>query len=183
MSNGIDWEARYQHGDTPWDKGEAHPALLDFLREQPLDGKILVPGCGYGYDVRAIAHEDNSVLGIDVAESAIRRANQFPKSAHEQYRLADLFRLPSELRNNFDWAFEHTCFCAIDPMMRAAYVEAMAAALKPGGQLLAIFYLDPRNEDSGWPVLIGTTEHRQSKAEPQILCSCPQSVIRFGRDR
>ena len=63
----TDWEQRYQTGDTPWDKGAPHPALVDFLKTEPLHGKILVPGCGLGYDVRAIATKDNEVVGVDVA--------------------------------------------------------------------------------------------------------------------
>ena len=39
--------------------------------------------------------------------------------------------------------FEHTCFCAIEPARRAEYVRAVAGALRPGGKLLAIFYLRP----------------------------------------
>jgi len=35
-SAGRDWEARYQAGDTPWDKGRAHPALVQWLSENRL---------------------------------------------------------------------------------------------------------------------------------------------------
>lgn len=140
----VDWEDRYQVGDTPWDKGAPHPALVDFLREEtPLRGNILVPGCGYGYDVRAITREDNHVVGIDIAPSAIRGAEAFSKITNERYELADLFNLPQRHRGDFDWVWEHTCFCAIDPEMRTHYVDAVADALKPGGHLLAAFYLKP----------------------------------------
>src|SRR5262249_7747139 len=43
----------------------------------------------------------------------------------------------------FDWLFEHTLFCAIDPSERDAYVESAVRWLKPEGQLLAVFYLIP----------------------------------------
>jgi hypothetical protein len=57
------------------------------------------------------------------------------------------------MRGVFDWVFEHTCFCAIDPALRADYVAAVHASLRPGGRLLAIFYLDPGNDspDEGPP--------------------------------
>src|SRR5271168_4912958 len=53
----TDWEARYQTGDMPWEKGEASPGLVDFLAGHPdLDrGTVAVPGCGTGHDVRAWA--------------------------------------------------------------------------------------------------------------------------------
>jgi methyl halide transferase len=156
----TDWEARYQTGDTPWEKGAPHPALVDFLKTQPLDGKILVSGCGLGHDVRALARPGNEVLGIDIAPSAIERARSFPAAAGEAYRLTDLFDLPAELRGAFDWVFEHTCFCAIDPSMRPAYVHAVAGALKPDGHLLAVFYLNPGvgGDDDGPPFGVTTDE-------------------------
>ena len=30
----TDWEAQYQANDTPWDKGEASPGLVDWLAAQ-----------------------------------------------------------------------------------------------------------------------------------------------------
>lgn len=141
----TDWEAQYQKGETPWDKGAPSPGLLGFLARESLRGRVLVPGCGVGHDVRAIAPYAAEVVGIDIAPSAVEEARRFPKAGQERYELANLFDLPAPLRGSFDWVWEHTCFCAIDPSMRPAYVEAVAGALKPDGRLLAIFYLDPGN--------------------------------------
>ena len=156
----TDWEAQYQKGETPWDKGAPSPGLLDFLAHDALRGRVLVPGCGAGHDVRAIAAHADEVVGIDIAPSAIAAARTFPPAGRERYELADLFALPPALRGSFDWVWEHTCFCAIDPAMRAAYVEAVAGALKPGGHLLAIFYLDPGNDspDQGPPFEVSIAE-------------------------
>ena len=92
--------------------------------------------------------------------SAVEGAARFPRVKNERYELANLFDLPAEFRGAFDWVWEHTCFCAIDPSMRAAYVEAVAGALKPGGKLLAIFYLDPGNDhpDEGPPFEVSVAE-------------------------
>jgi SAM-dependent methyltransferase len=43
----------------------------------------------------------------------------------------------------FDWVFEHTLFCAIDPRDRDDYVKAVARWLKPDGHYLAVNYLIP----------------------------------------
>jgi hypothetical protein len=164
----VDWEERYQTGDMPWDKGAPAPPLLEWLEHTPLTGEILVPGCGFGHDVRALAMQPLAspdataprVLGLDIAPSAIHVARAFPLAGGESYELGDLFALPRELRGRFDWVFEHTCFCAIDPSLRADYAEAAAGALKPEGCLLAVFYLnpnDPDEEDFGGPPY-GVTE-------------------------
>ena len=147
----VDWEQRYKEGDTPWDKEAPHPGLVAYLRERSVAGSVLVPGCGAGHDVRALAAGGAAVTGLDIAPSALNLARSFPKAGAEVYEQADLFALPEHLRGLFDWVWEHTCFCAIDPDARPAYVAAVATALKPGGHLLAVFYLDPGDRDGGPP--------------------------------
>ena len=139
----TDWEDNYRRGETPWDKGVPHPGLVEFLKRTPVHGRVLVPGCGAGHDARALAATADEVVGLDIAPSAIARAKAQPVVGGERYQLADLFALSASLRGTFDVVFEHTCFCAIDPSLREKYVAAVAGALKPGGHLLAIFYLDP----------------------------------------
>ncbi len=146
----TDWEDQYQRGETPWDKGAPSPGLVDFLAAEPVAGTVLVPGCGLGHDVRSLAASAKEVVGIDIASRAIAAASALPARGRERYELADLFELAAPLRGAFDWVWEHTCFCAIDPARRSDYVEAVAGALREGGHLLAIFYLDPgqaRRED------------------------------------
>ena len=149
----TDWESHYLNGDTPWEKGAAHPALIAFLKSNPVHGRVLVPGCGTGHDVRALAATADEVIGIDIAPSAIARAKAHPAVGGERYQLADLFALPPSLRETFDVVFEHTCFCAIDPSLREKFAAAVGGALKLGGHLLAIFYLDPGHDpgESGPP--------------------------------
>lgn len=156
----ADWESRYETGDTPWDKGAPHPALVDLLRESPVAGRVLVPGCGTGHDVRALAAAGAEVTGLDIAPRAVRAAQVFERVAGESYVVGDLFDLPEAMRGSFDCVWEHTCFCAIDPALRERYVEAVAGALKPGGNLLAVFYLDPghASPDEGPPFAVSVAE-------------------------
>ncbi|MES2569856.1 MAG: methyltransferase domain-containing protein, partial [Verrucomicrobiota bacterium] len=149
----TDWEAHYRRGETPWDKGAPSPGLVDYLAQEPMQGRLLVPGCGLGYDVRALAPGAEEVVGIDIAPAAVDAARRFPVTRNERYEVADLFELPPALRGCFDGVWEHTCFCAIDPSRRADYVEGIVSALKPGGRFLAIFYLNPdhTHPDEGPP--------------------------------
>jgi SAM-dependent methyltransferase len=139
----TDWESRYQTGDMPWEKGAAHPALIAFLKSNPVRGRVLVPGCGLGHDVRALAATADEVVGLDISPSAVTRAKAHPAIGGERYVFGNLFALPPSLRGAFDVVFEHTCFCAINPERRTDYVSAVASALVPKGLLLAVFYLDP----------------------------------------
>ncbi|MEX1045454.1 MAG: methyltransferase [Chthoniobacterales bacterium] len=147
----MDWNQRYEAGDTPWDKGEAHPVLRDMLTHGALSGHILVPGCGTGYDVRELAGRGLSVTGLDVAPLALAAARSHERVGGETYQLVDFFAPPPEMREAFDGVFEHTCFCAIDPRRRTEYVEAVAAVLPPGGRLLAVFFVNPDNDGEGPP--------------------------------
>jgi methyl halide transferase len=142
----MNWEERYRTGNTPWEKGAPAPPLLEWIAQRgPLRGNILVPGCGSGDDVRAIAAASLAarVVGMDISPSALDQARRFSIVGQETYQLGNLFDLPAVLIRRFEWVFEHTCFCAIDPQQRPDYVSAVMRALLPRGFLLAIFFLNP----------------------------------------
>jgi len=155
----TDWDDLYERRETPWEKGQPHPGLVDFLAENgPLAGEIFVPGCGSGHDVRALSTTANHVVGIDIATRAIAKAKSRPPIAREEYALADLFDLPASFDQQFDWVFEHTCFCAIDPSQRTDYVRTIVRLLKPAGRLLAIFFINPDHDEAGPPYRVSTAE-------------------------
>jgi cyclopropane fatty-acyl-phospholipid synthase-like methyltransferase len=139
------WEARYQTGDTPWEKGAPSPGLVDFLAAHPdlPRGTVCVPGCGTGHDVREFARAGFDTFGFDIAPSAIQLAAEKTKAAglKAQFQLADF--LHDEPPQKFDWLFEHTLFCAIQPQERDEYARAALRWLKPDGQYLAVNYLIP----------------------------------------
>jgi len=139
----TDWEARYQTRDTPWEKGEPSPGLVDFLVAHPelAPASVCVPGCGTGHDVRAWAQAGFESFGFDVAPSAIRLCRERTEGTGLQahYQLADF--LADKPPHQFDWLFEHTLFCAIDPKCRDDYVQATLRWLKSSGQFLAVHYL------------------------------------------
>lgn len=153
----VDWNACYHEGETPWDKGEPHPAL-PFLLEEHRDlleraGSLLVPGCGTGHDARFLAEAvSGPVTGLDVAEEAIRRAREKDRKERVRWELGDFFtwEQPVEL------IFEHTCFCAIPVDRRPDYVAAAARLLPPAGHLLGVFFLNPDHEgEEGPPFGVG----------------------------
>jgi|ERR1017187_1709625 SAM-dependent methyltransferase len=155
------WEQRYQTHDMPWEKGAPSPGLVDFLAthlELPR-GTVCVPGCGTGHDVREWALAGFKTFGFDIAPSGIRLATEKTAAAGltAKFQLADFLR--DEPPMQFDWLFEHTLFCAINPGERDDYVRAVLRWLKPGGQFLAVNYLIP--DTDGPP--FGTTRDEQWK--------------------
>lgn len=197
------WQARYEQGDTPWDKPAAHPALTAWLQSAGRLGRVLVPGCGTGRDAAALAAHARAVDAIDIAPQAIRRALAADPPSNLRFHLLNLFQLPPDWRGAFDWVFEHTCFCAMDPASRADYVRAARAALKPDGRIFGVFFLDPDNDDEGPPFGVSrseldalfspdfriesswipahTFEGREQREEIRILTRKPHRGVRASR--
>src|SRR5258708_7872538 len=157
----TDWEAHYQSGDMPWEKGDPSPGLVDFLAAHPelARGTVCVPGCGTGHDVRAWAKAGFEAFGFDLAASAVKLAQGKTAAAGvpAQFQRADF--LTDRTSQEYDWLFEHTLFCAIDSGQRDDYVEAVLRWIKPKGQLLAVHYLIP--DEDGPP--FGTTREEVVK--------------------
>ena len=59
------WNARYASGQTPWDFNGIPADLQAFLKRRvrgstpagPGRGRVLIPGCGVGYEIKAFAAE------------------------------------------------------------------------------------------------------------------------------
>ncbi|XOV73367.1 MAG: methyltransferase domain-containing protein [Verrucomicrobiota bacterium] len=156
LMNELDhWETCYQKKETPWDKGEASPGLVDFLvdNSELKKGTVCVPGCGIGHDVLAWASKGFEASGVDIAPSAVERAREHASGkAHAcSFHLGNFLNESPE--SPFDWVFEHTFYCAIQPDQRNDYLQAMLRWIKPGGSLLAVHYLIP--DEDGPP--FGTT--------------------------
>ena len=146
-----DWNAAYEQGDMPWDKGEAAPPLRSFLRCTPIEGRVLVPGCGLGHDVRLLAKQGAVTVGLEIAADAVRRAQAIPANKDASFELGDFLNLPDCYHGQFDYVVEHTCLCALDREQRVSYAQSVGLALKPGGQYLAIFYREVRGYDGDGP--------------------------------
>lgn len=135
------WEQRYRSDDTPWEKGYAAPPLTEILSRHKLTGRVLVPGCGFGHDVRLLAQADTEPLGLDISPNAIDKAKHYSPKAKEKYMVGDFFSLDKSYWGKFDWIFEHTFLCAIDPSRRCDYVRSVFHLLKEDSYLAAIFFI------------------------------------------
>ena len=76
----MGWEEMWASGLGKGDKFDAaavEPALQDLIDSGalPPSGPALVPGCGRGYAVAALAESgERDVLGIDIAPTAVKAA-------------------------------------------------------------------------------------------------------------
>ena len=148
MTKETDWQERYQTEDTPWDKGEPAPGLVDWLKAQTLDPetRVLVPGCGRGHDASAWAKAGFDTTGMDLAEIALSDAREKYESLPNLAFFPGNF-LDEKPQEPYDLIFEHTLYCAIDPARREDYAKSLPNWLKPGGCFLAIHFIFPLDEE------------------------------------
>lgn len=142
------WEGRYQEGTDRWDLGQAAPPFIRLLdaADAPSPGSIAVLGSGKGQDALLFAERGFEVTGFDFAPSAIAHAAEVAQTRglSAQFLQRDIFGLYPEFADRFDYVLEHTCFCAIDPAQREAYVNLVRSILKPQGELIALFWAHDR---------------------------------------
>jgi len=153
----MDWRETWRAGVTPWDAGTSPPALRSLVdRGAVPSGRVLVPGCGTGYDLATLARTDREVVGIDLSEDA-RKAflaahPDLPGSV--AYEVADFFSYAPA--GGFDFVWDYTFFCALDPGQRTSWSQAMKRLVNPGGVLATLLlpFEDPISETQGppWPV-------------------------------
>jgi SAM-dependent methyltransferase len=167
-----DWEQCYRTGETPWDKGQAAPPLLEMIARlgHPIwnDGPVLVPGCGFGHDARALAALGIPVVGLDLSATAVEKARQLPAVGTETYEVGDFLDPLWRVGRRFSGIWEHTCFCAIHPSQRDAYAAAAAGVLDEGGILAGVFYLTPNDpgEESDGPPFESTIAELDERFSP-----------------
>jgi SAM-dependent methyltransferase len=131
------WDTRFRSGVTPWDAGGVPPLFSAFLEGKPAL-KVLVPGCGTGYEIRELAERGHDVLGIDFSEAAVAAARAFLGPLASRVRRADFFELSGE----FDLVYERAFLCALPRALWPRWAQHMAELVRPGGELAGFFFLD-----------------------------------------
>ncbi|MBE2251489.1 MAG: methyltransferase domain-containing protein [Myxococcus sp.] len=143
-SSAAGWNARYLSQDTRWDKGQCAPPLARLLAERlvPQGARVAVVGAGRGHEALEAARQGYRVTAVDFAPEAIRAMHEGIAATGLSFEPleADVFTLHHTHPRAFDAVLEHTCYCAIDPATRDAYVTAIEGALRPGGLVLGLFY-------------------------------------------
>ncbi|MEE9304000.1 MAG: methyltransferase domain-containing protein [Thiotrichaceae bacterium] len=141
MNNEVnEWENFYQTGSTGWDRGQSSENLNYWLDNDLLKPcRILVPGCGNGYEVLKLAKLGFDVVAIDIAPSAISNLSTAlnKENLKAELVLGDFFSWQPEAP--FDAVFEQTSLCALSPDMWAEYEAQLHQWLKPQGKLFAQF--------------------------------------------
>ena len=152
-NNAQFWEDKYLDVSLGWDLGGPTPIFAQMATELH-PGKLCLVGCGRGHDAIMFAQKGFDVTAVDFAPSAIKAVKILANDSdvHIQAIQDDIFSLKQKYANTFDYVIEQTCFCAIDPSRRNDYADVVQSILKPGGQLIGLWFpLDKTMEEGGPP--------------------------------
>ncbi|KAA8497853.1 putative thiol methyltransferase 2 [Porphyridium purpureum] len=168
------WESKWETSSTPWDCGAAHPYLKRFLetgeygrlRQQIAESGVstdesapplkprsaLIPGCGSGYDAVLVGAFANQVTAVDLSGIAVKRMENLAREAdltNVKGVVANFFVTQDWMSQGapFDFIFDDTFFCAIDPSMRGKWARAMKEVTAPGSILLCSVFPNLQKPD------------------------------------
>jgi len=151
--SGRPWDASYHDGPAPWDIGRPQPAIVRLASEGAFAGAVLDAGCGTGENALHVASLGLSVLGVDVAETAlaIARAKADDRGLEAEFAAADAFEL-GRLGRTFETVLDCGLFHSFEGEERPRYVASLASVTEHEGTLYVLCFSDDGPETGPHPV-------------------------------
>ena len=148
---GLPWDASYHDGPAPWDVGQPQPAIVCMASEGGFAGAVLDAGCGTAENALHVASLGLSVLGVDVAETALAtaRAKADDRGIEVEFASADAFEL-GRLVRRFEPVLDCGLFHTLVGDERPGYVASLARVTKHDGTLYVLCFSDD-GPDTGPP--------------------------------
>ena len=150
---GMPWDASYHDGLAPWDIGRPQAAIMRLAAAGGFAGAVLDAGCGTGENALLVASLGLSVLGIDVAETAvaIAREKAADRGIEVEFAAADAFRL-ERLGRRFETMLDCGLFHTFDAEERPRYVASLASVTERDGTLYVLCFSDDGPETGPHPI-------------------------------
>lgn len=186
MLDADDWAERYRVGRTSWDLGEPHPELLRRIDSGELappssGARALVPGCGRGHDVLALAAAGWNVTAVDLVTELSSGFEDFAGAGAVEFVAGDVFEV--DLSGTFELLWEHTFFCTLARNPRLDYGKLARRLVSPGGQVAAIVFPIGKPVDDPSPPFAMTTRDLGSALEGEFELSADEPVGGATRGR
>ncbi len=135
------WNSRYLNNQFGWDLGQISTPIKTYIDQlQQKDLKILIPGAGNAYEaIYLLENGFTNVTVIDLADKAIQNlSDKLAAINSKNYQLiqGDFF----DHLGNYDLILEQTFFCAINPNLRANYVQHSHQLLFSNGKIAGLMF-------------------------------------------
>jgi len=174
---GLPWDASYQDGRAPWDIGQPQPAIVRLASEGGFAGKVLDVGCGTGENALLVASLGSSVLGVDVAETALAIAweKASERGIEVEFAAAGALHL-DRLGAMFDTVLDCGLFHTFDGDERPRYVASLASVTRHDGTLYVLCFSDDGPDTGPHPI-------RQEELRAAFNASNGWNIVAIEPDR
>ncbi|WP_405133023.1 class I SAM-dependent methyltransferase [Nocardia sp. NBC_01388] len=127
----------------PWDIDRPQPAFTALAEAGEIRGRVLDIGCGTGEHAMLAAQLGLEAVGVDQSAQAIEYAERKARDRGLTVRFLrhDALSL-AEHGEIFDTVLDSGLLHIFTPEVRAAYVQTLAALLRPGGRYFMLGFSD-----------------------------------------
>ena len=152
---------------APWDIGRPQPLVVEFERQGRITGRILDVGCGPGDNAIHLADLGYSVIGLDVAPTAIEQARvrAAARGLDVDFAAGDATTLEG-YDNYFDTVLSSGLLHNLNPRQQQAHLAALTRALKPGGRLIQFCFTPAEHGELYSPHPMSEQQLRTAFSEP-----------------
>jgi SAM-dependent methyltransferase len=150
---GLPWDASYHDGPAPWDIDRPQPAIARLASEGGFAGPLLDAGCGTGENALLVASLGLSVLGVDVAQTALAmaRGKATNRGIEAEFAAADAFQL-ERLGRSFETVLDCGLFHTFDADERPRYVSSLASVTEHDGTLYVLCFSEGGPDTGPHPI-------------------------------
>jgi SAM-dependent methyltransferase len=146
------WVKRWEREKLPWDLGHVPPDLTKFLTHtETSHPRVLIPGCGSGYEVRAFHQAGYDVEAIDFSGPAVVHAREVLGPLGERVIQGNFFK-HDFAGKRYGLIYERGFLCSFAPEHWPEYAARMAGLLLPGGRLVGLFLYGQEPEPPPFPL-------------------------------
>ena len=132
------WDSAYRGNRRPgWETGRPSSDLRQAVESGTLKpGRAVEFGCGTGTNAIYLAQQGFDVTAVDLAPSALARAEEKARAAGVRVRwlLADVLAPPP--LEPFDLVYDRGCYHGVRRQSAEAYLRAVQRLTRPGSQVL-----------------------------------------------
>jgi thiopurine S-methyltransferase len=196
-----DWIARWREGRIGFHEGRPNRLLEHCVARLAGCRRVLVPLCGKAQDLAFLAARGHEVLGVELAEPAVRAffdehglaPSIAPRGPYVAYQAGaitllagDVFALTPELVEPIDALYDRGALIALPAELRPRYVALMRGLLPEGAPGLVITVEYDPSAMTGPPFAVFETELRALHAgatvelleeQPMTGGKCAQSGV------
>lgn len=140
------WEYIYQSvpiNQIPWETGEPSPDLISLFKNKVIKKgmKVLDVGCGLGTQTRFMAQKGVLATGIDISETAIRKAREklLKEELFANFVIGDVGHMQFP-NSSFDFIYDRGCYHHLNFAQRQGYAKEVNRVLNPSGGLHMLIF-------------------------------------------